>query len=704
MENLQRHTQKIFGGNAPADDIAALGSFKSGTPIYTDDISALQNEAYEKGYGASLVADEAPFLEEQNSVPYVLSSQLAYLCQKGIPEWDANTTYYANTSFCQINGIIYQSLTDGNLGNNPATDSENWGKWGGSNEDLYSYITNAILLMPENAISFEGLVATVKAGIRVLIPNGRNADGTLKNIDYTVTEDITHTESTGSRYLFLSATEGIFSVLTSHTFIGKDADKPLIVSTNNSFLYYATDTNILYKTPGSTTANWTPFPCVAIAEFVGNTNSVSNLKIFEPVELAKKKDLEPLLNKTQISNCILEIPERIKYEITSDGQIILKAGSEVFVSGNGTFESVVLSSDTLPKANELWTADASRQLFVVYVPETNAVHSVALNNTYGQTTAPTTFLAGFALWYNPDTNVMKITRDSGETWEVCSLPLMIGRPQSQTGAGWRGYVDTVFNGMGFFGQYTFTLPGLKCLFADGRNPDGTLKNIEVTQSAITLNNLSNQASILGRLIYSSQTGEIKCSGYGRPNYFVSETEPTLSDAVNWYDTKSNLMKTKTANTDWEVFRAIVFPKLTKTNGTANITNISLVNTVSIATRADIHDAPPDLSRAETKSFNTNYTAQEDGWLQSNSRLRASCSIQVGNPSNINVATVIDELVVYNNRAQCTWDGSGNTVQVVTESANLVRVYRGQTYKMYQTEVLNSGVILSTNLKFFPLKK
>lgn len=146
MEKIQRTTQKIFGSNAPADDIAALGSFKTGTPVYTDNVAALQNNAYEQGYGAAIIANEAPFMEEQNSIPYILSKQLAYLYQEGIAEYDTETTYFIGSwvkGIINDKRIIYESLTDNNLGN-PLTDQTHWqeikfgGGSGGSSLPLFT--------------------------------------------------------------------------------------------------------------------------------------------------------------------------------------------------------------------------------------------------------------------------------------------------------------------------------------------------------------------------------------------------------------------------------------------------------------------------------------------------------------------------------------------------------------------------------------
>ncbi len=149
MTKIERKTQKIFGINAPADDIAVMGSFKTGTPVYSDDIDKLQNTAYEEGYAASIVANIAPFMEEQNSIPYILSKQLAYLFQEGIPEYDENTTYYIN-SICKIKNKIYFSLQDNNLNHAPIEANSEWWtefKTGGSSSlPLFSFLWSDHLL------------------------------------------------------------------------------------------------------------------------------------------------------------------------------------------------------------------------------------------------------------------------------------------------------------------------------------------------------------------------------------------------------------------------------------------------------------------------------------------------------------------------------------------------------------------------------
>lgn len=129
-ENLPRVTQKIFGENTETN-IGQFGSAKNGSPTRTGDIEQIQAlSAWGEGWNAAVIGErDYPALEEMTGVQKVFSQQLAYYFQKGFPEWDAATTYFKNVSFCQLDGIVYQSLTDNNTGNNPSSDTTNWVKW-----------------------------------------------------------------------------------------------------------------------------------------------------------------------------------------------------------------------------------------------------------------------------------------------------------------------------------------------------------------------------------------------------------------------------------------------------------------------------------------------------------------------------------------------------------------------------------------------
>ena len=50
-------------------------------------------------------------------------------------------------------------------------------------------VTNCILEAPNGVCTYSGNTITVKSGLKVLAPNGRNADGSLKNYEYTLASD-----------------------------------------------------------------------------------------------------------------------------------------------------------------------------------------------------------------------------------------------------------------------------------------------------------------------------------------------------------------------------------------------------------------------------------------------------------------------------------------------------------------------------------
>lgn len=129
MPKITRATQQIFGSNAPSTQITAFGTAMTANPVYTTNPAELQTNASLQGWDAAIMSDKAPFEEDTNGLFYLITRQLAYLFQQGIPEWDANTTYYQNSQ-CSVmqDGIlvIKRSLTDNNIGNNPITDNVNW--------------------------------------------------------------------------------------------------------------------------------------------------------------------------------------------------------------------------------------------------------------------------------------------------------------------------------------------------------------------------------------------------------------------------------------------------------------------------------------------------------------------------------------------------------------------------------------------------
>lgn len=126
MARLPRWTQKIFA--AAAANNGQFGSGQLGTKVVSDDLTVLQAlPAWIQGWlAATIGANKFPPLEEFQSIHYVVTTQLAYLFQEGIPAYDAGTTYFEKSIVKRAGTYeLYGSLVDDNLGN-ALTDGTKW--------------------------------------------------------------------------------------------------------------------------------------------------------------------------------------------------------------------------------------------------------------------------------------------------------------------------------------------------------------------------------------------------------------------------------------------------------------------------------------------------------------------------------------------------------------------------------------------------
>lgn len=140
MPSLSRVPQKIFGEEADTQEFGQIGSKAAGNVIKTKDIAILQQlQQYMNGLFA-ITRDEGtsklPYVEDLNSLFYLITYQLKYGMQAGVPEWDSETEYYSNKSIVQHIGQLYTSIEGTNLkpniGNIPEdTAGTYWEKIGG---------------------------------------------------------------------------------------------------------------------------------------------------------------------------------------------------------------------------------------------------------------------------------------------------------------------------------------------------------------------------------------------------------------------------------------------------------------------------------------------------------------------------------------------------------------------------------------------
>lgn len=156
MAKIVRVQQKQFGLTGPSGDFGIFGSKANPPQQFSADPLAIQSlPAFQIGWGASIIGNYEPPMEDMNSLFLLAFRQICYLFQEGIPEWETNTNYFTG-SIVKLNSVIYNSLVDNNQGVNPSTDNgNNWQQgFGGINGGVPTGV-----ILP-----FAGLTTSVPAG------------------------------------------------------------------------------------------------------------------------------------------------------------------------------------------------------------------------------------------------------------------------------------------------------------------------------------------------------------------------------------------------------------------------------------------------------------------------------------------------------------------------------------------------------------
>ena len=255
------------------------------------------------------------------------------------------------------------------------------------------------------------------------------------------------------------------------------------------------------------TPSYLPFVGAKIGEIKDSNGLITSTKIDTPLALANsslsnltEEGEKHFLNKSQITNCLLEVPQRVKVEL-NDGSLTLKAGSVVIVP-YGTSAPTMEIGDTLNGGEIVDISWDGSKLFYyvryeqdktstytptssyndnVFTPPNGAVIFRNVKASYSGDSAPT-ISSNYALWYDTANNIVKHTENQGQTWEnYLSLPFCIAGVTQSVGI---TSLENIFNGFGFIGSTVWIDKGVKALIPNGRNADGSLKNIEYTTSKI----------------------------------------------------------------------------------------------------------------------------------------------------------------------------------------------------------------------------
>ena len=234
------------------------------------------------------------------------------------------------------------------------------------------------------------------------------------------------------------------------------------------------------------------------------------------------------LSTSQITNCITKIPQDIKLELNENGTLTLKAGSKVYVpNGAGKFDVVTVQSD------KSWgqTTYASGNIMLFYRSKYNDLFALNDYACYSGTSSPTAI--NNMIWYDTANGKIKWTNNKGSNWNDEGLSLPLNNSPYTNGTGFTS-IDQVFNGFGYIGNSWFRLQGVKPLYPNGFNTDGSYNNISTESTKVDVytptNNRSGDLVIESNGIVSGVVKEInsKSDAAGFGNYYV------LSENKHYY--------------------------------------------------------------------------------------------------------------------------------------------------------------------------
>lgn len=115
-----------FNGNLVAPASASLGTERTlfGDVTQSDDLTDQFTADLLRGWGIVGPSDQ-PTLQDFNAMGFTLGQIHAYLHQMGVAEYNAAQEYHTG-SISNIAGVMYVSLVDNNIGNDPALSPVQW--------------------------------------------------------------------------------------------------------------------------------------------------------------------------------------------------------------------------------------------------------------------------------------------------------------------------------------------------------------------------------------------------------------------------------------------------------------------------------------------------------------------------------------------------------------------------------------------------
>ncbi|MBS4760937.1 MAG: hypothetical protein KHX03_09600 [Clostridium sp.] len=209
--------------------------------------------------------------------------------------------------------------------------------------------------------------------------------------------------------------------------------------------------------------------------------------------IAQLANASNALRTTQITNCLLEIPQRVNVEL-NNGTLTLKAGSVVIVP-YGVEAPTMSVGDSLNGGEIVDISWDEQKLFyyvkydiekqysyqgtetgdtLISVASTGTITPSFVNKAISGDNPPTSGVNGTV--YDTAANIVSQYTSGVQNSTYNSLPFCVVDRQANLISN----INNIFNGFGFIGSTIWCDKGVKGLVPNGRNTDGSLKNIGYT--------------------------------------------------------------------------------------------------------------------------------------------------------------------------------------------------------------------------------
>lgn len=415
------------------------------------------------------------------------------------------------------------------------------------------------------------------------------------------------------------------------------------------------------------------------------------------------------LNKTQLTNCVLEVPHNIDIQLDKTTQVLNWSTESIAIFPDG-FEADGTTKKFLYKSGKALTLNVSNfshtsGLLGIGMIENilNNIEVFPLNLIVSSDTMPGgSGTSSSYYWYDTANNMCYIVQ-GGAIQRRASLPIA-HFTGGGTGVGITN-IDTVFNGAGFMDQIVWVDKDLKVLISNGKNADDTNKNKEYTTEKLCMSDETGKSS--RHLFLNLQHDKLVATWGGM---YQTGKQPTLVANYHlvFYNELTNYLETYDVNNNvHQIGDQVYLGQLNKTSNSASITSLSLAPFKILTPYEQETLDEPDLSAPISIPYNTEYVIKEPGWVYFNTHLR--CASNYNNPtSSIQVyGRVIDndkQVSVYGNLLGTKWDGSSNTVTNDNMTSLFIRVYPGQRVKLLTTTTSGNATVASYECNFYPLKR